>query len=70
MSVGNELSGEVAVTLLEMKGAVNPHDLEDVLAMFCSTLRELSIEGRERRRARLTIERPPGMARGANQGVN
>ncbi|MBV8858748.1 MAG: hypothetical protein JOZ02_17590 [Acidobacteria bacterium] len=51
MSVGNELSSEVAVTLLEMEGAVNPRDLEDVLALLRSTLRELSSEERGRRGA-------------------
>lgn len=70
MSVGNELSSEVAVTLLEMEGAVKPHDLEDVLALLRSTLRELSAEERGRRRSKLTLGRPPTLAKSAIRGAN
>ena len=70
MSVGNELSSEVAVTLLEMEGAVNPRDLEDVLALLRSTLRELSSEERGRRRMRLTLGRPSSPAMSATRGAN
>lgn len=70
MSVGNELSSEVAVTLLEMEGAVNPRDVKEVLALLRSTLRELSSEERGRRRTRLTLGRPPGPALGANRGAS
>ena len=70
MSVGDELSGEVAVALLELDGAVNARDLQDVLTLFRATLRELSSAERERRRARLALEpthaRTPDVARGAN----
>lgn len=70
MSVGNELSSEVAVALLEMEGAVHPRDLEDVLALLRSTLRELSSEERGRRRARLTLGRPPGPVISVTRGAN
>ena len=70
MSVGNELSSEVAVTLLEMEGAVNPRDVKEVLALLRSTLRELSSEERVRRRTRLTLGRPPGPVLGATRGAN
>ena len=70
MSVGNELSSEVAVTLLEVEGAVNPHDLEEVLALLRSTMRALSSEERGRRRAKLILGRKPGPTLSANRGAN
>lgn len=70
MSVSNELSSEVAVILLEMEGAVNPHDVEEVLAMLRSTLRTLSAEERGRRRARLTLRHTSGVTLSATQSAN
>jgi hypothetical protein len=59
MSVRDELSSEVAVALLEMDGAVNARDLKGVLALFRTTLHELSSKERERRRARFAFELTP-----------
>lgn len=70
MSVGNELSSEVAVTLLEMDGAVKARDLKDVLFLFRSTLSALSSDERKRRRTKLTTPRTPGLTHSANQGAN
>ena len=70
MSVSDEVSSEVAVALLEMDGAVNPRDLEEVLALLRSTLRPRSSEERGRRRARLTLGRTPGVTPGASPSAN
>ena len=70
MSVRDELSSEVAVALLEMDGAVNLRDMEEVLALLRSTLRTLSSEERGRRRERLTLGRTPGITLCATRGAN
>lgn len=69
MSVSDELSGEVAVALLEVEGAVMARDLKDVLSLLRSTLRGLSSEERQRRRERLTPGRPRGLTLSAKQGA-
>lgn len=70
MSVSDELSGEVAVALLEVEGEVKARDLKDVLSLLRSTLRELSSEERGRRRERLTCGRPRLLTQSAKQGAN
>ena len=69
MSGSDELSGAVAVALLEVGGAVTARDLKDVLSLLRSTLRELSSEERQRRRERLTPGRPRGLTLSAKQGA-
>lgn len=53
MAVANELTGEVAEFLLSNEKLENPRRMQQVLLAFQSTLRSLSLEARQRRRAKL-----------------
>lgn len=70
MSVGDELSSDVAAALLEMEGPVDARDLKDVLVLLRSTLGALSTEEKLRRRARLLLVSPPGLPRSKSPDTN
>ena len=50
MSVANELTSEVTAFMLKNEGLGNPKDLRQVLLLFHSALRSLSLEERRHRR--------------------
>ena len=62
MSVGNELSSDIASALLQTGGVTRARDLKDVLAQIRSALRALSEEEKRRRRAKLLLRYPPGLS--------
>ena len=66
MSVGNELSSDVASALLQAEVATSARELKEVLAQIRSALRALSAEEKRRRRAKLLLRYPPGLSRKAH----
>ena len=70
MSVGNELSSDVASALLQTEGAINARELKNVLTLIRSALRALSEDEKRRRRAKLLFRYPHGLSGSASGRAN